>query len=69
MRIAAGHTGKGAAWGAAAGALAGRRRGNMAKEQQQQQNNAQAAQTNQNLVDGFKKAYTACLQGKGYTVQ
>lgn len=64
-----GDAGKGAAWGAAAGAVAGRRRGNMQKEAQQQQYNQQAAQTNQNLVDGFKKAYTACLEGKGYTVQ
>jgi hypothetical protein len=64
-----GDAGKGAAWGAAAGAVAGRRRGNMAKAEQQQANNEQAAQTNQNLVDGFKKAYTACLEGKGYTVQ
>lgn len=64
-----GDAGKGAAWGAAAGAVAGRHRGNVKKSQQQQANNEQAAQTNQNLVDGYKKAYTACLQGKGYTVQ
>ena len=64
-----GDAGKGAAWGAAAGAVAGRRRGNMAKAEQQQANNEKAAQTKQNLVDGFKKAYTACLEGKGYTVK
>jgi len=64
-----GDAGKGAAWGAAAGAVAGRRRRNMENAAEQQQNNQQAAQTNQNLVDGFKKAYTACLEGKGYTVQ
>jgi len=63
-----GDAGKGAAYGAIAGALMGRRRGNMEKAQEQQQNNTQAQQTNQNLVDGFKKAYTACLTSKGYTV-
>jgi hypothetical protein len=41
----------------------------MTQAAEQGQANQQAAQTNQNLVDGFKKAYTACLEGKGYTVQ
>jgi hypothetical protein len=36
---------------------------------EQGQANQQAAQTNANLVDGFVKAYTACLEGKGYTVK
>ncbi|MCB2207345.1 MAG: hypothetical protein KQH67_03530 [Bacteroidetes bacterium] len=64
-----GDAGKGAAIGAISGAVLGRRRGNMEKSAQQQQYNQQAAQTNQNLVDGFKKAYTACLEGKGYTIK
>lgn len=64
-----GDAGKGAAIGAVSGAVAGRRRGNIQKSQQQQANNAQAQQTNQNLVDGFKKAYSACLEGKNYTVK
>jgi hypothetical protein len=40
----------------------------MAHAAEQGQANQQATQANQNLVDGFKKAYSACLQGKGYTV-
>lgn len=64
-----GDAGKGAAIGAVSGAVMGRHKGNVQQAQQQQQNNAQAQQTNQNLVDGFKKAYTACLEGKKYTVK
>lgn len=64
-----GDTGKGAAIGAVSGAVLGRRRGNMAKASAQGQANNEAAQTNKNLEDGFKKAFTACLEAKGYTVQ
>ena len=64
-----GDAGKGAAIGAVSGAVLGRRSGNVQKSQQQQANNAQAQQANQNLVDGFKKAYSACLEGKNYTVK
>lgn len=64
-----GDAGKGAAIGAVSGAVVGRHRGNVQKQQQQQANNEQAQQTNQSLVDGFKKAYTACLEGKNYSVK
>jgi outer membrane lipoprotein SlyB len=64
-----GDTGKGAAIGAVSGAVLGRRQGNMAKASAQQKANSQAAQTNQNLEDGFKKAFSVCLEGKGYTVK
>jgi len=64
-----GDAGKGAAIGAIGGAVMGHRRGRMQQASEQQQANQQAAQENQNLVDGFKKAYTACLEGKGYTVK
>ena len=64
-----GDAGKGAAIGAISGAVLGHRRGRMAQSAEQGQANQQAAQTNQNLVDGFKKAYTACLEAKGYSVQ
>lgn len=63
-----GDAGKGAAIGAVSGAVLGIRRGRMAHAAEQGQANQQATQANQNLVDGFKKAYSACLQGKGYTV-
>ena len=65
----AGDTGKGAAIGATLGALRGARRkayNNAAKEQQAQQ---QAAQTEQAMLNSFKKAFAACLEGKGYTVK
>ncbi len=64
-----GDAGKGAAIGAISGAVMGRRRGNMAKASAQGEANNEAAQTNKNLEDGFKKAFTACLEAKGYTVQ
>lgn len=64
----AGDTGKGAAIGATAGTMAGgaRQRGT-AKAQQdaaaQQQSASKAS------LDKFKRAYSACLEGKGYTVK
>lgn len=64
----AGNTGEGAAIGAILGGLRGRR-ANEEKEQQQQQANNQAASAAQSsLAANFNKAFTACLQGKGYTV-
>ena len=65
----AGDAGKGAAIGAVSGAVIGRRRGNMAKASAQNQANNQAAQANYNLEDGFKKAFSACLEAKNYTVK
>jgi hypothetical protein len=70
----AGDAGKGAAIGATTGALAG---GHQSRKNQQQQQ-SQAQQTQQtdaaNLaayndrMGKFKKAFGACLQGRGYTV-
>ena len=65
----AGDAGTGAAVGAAAGGMAGRRarkQGEKAQKQQAQQNAELATQAQ---VDSFKKAYKACLSGKGYTVE
>jgi len=65
----AGDAGKGAAIGAAAGGMggvAGKRKKDAQKEQQAQQ---KAATTDQAKIDSFKKAYSACLEGKGYTVK
>jgi len=63
-----GDAGHGAGAGAAAGAIAGRR----AKKQAVAQASAQGAAANQAKVDElmgtFKKAFTACITGKGYTV-
>lgn len=63
----AGDAGKGAAMGAAGGAMIG----GMRRRDQRRQQDAQAQnwQNQQNAARaGWQRAYTACLQGKGYTV-
>jgi hypothetical protein len=65
----AGDAGKGAAIGAVAGGLAGRRAKVVGDAQEQQKNNQAAAQQQTAMTDSFKKAFTACLEGKGYTVK
>ncbi len=65
----AGDGGKGAAIGAVAGGLAGRRAKVVGDAQQQQQNNEAATKQEQAMIDSFKKAFTVCLEGKGYTVK
>jgi len=60
---------KGAAYGAAAGVVAGRRRGRQAEQQAQEQVQAQSQQTqqaSQAQIDNFKKAFSACMEGKQY---
>jgi hypothetical protein len=65
----AGDTGEGAAIGAVAGAAKGRRAQKKAakqvEQQAQQATQAQHAQTQ----DTFKKAWGACLEGRGYSVK
>lgn len=65
----AGDAGEGAAIGAVLGGLRGRRAGQAQQQQQQQQNNQAAAAANSNAKNDYNKAFTACMQGKGYTVQ
>ena len=70
--IANDDAGKGAAAGAAAGTMAGgmrtrQNRRNQAQAQQQQAQQ-QAAATDQQLST-YNRAYSACLEGKGYTVK
>ncbi len=66
---AAGDAGTGAAVGATAGAIGGRRARKRAEAQAEQAGANQAvAQANDKIVQ-FKKAMTACLEGKGYTVK
>lgn len=65
----AGDAGKGAAIGAVVGGLGGRR-ARIAGDQAEQQQNVQAAQAQEKgMMDNFKKAFTACMEGKGYTVK
>ena len=60
-----GDAGKGAAIGAVAGAFGGARRRGAAKAGAEQQ----AAQQEAAMMNSFKKAFSACLEGKGYTVK
>ena len=72
----AGDAGQGAAIGATVGTMRGgakKRRGKKAAAEQQKQAEAQAQQqaaaTDAQKMDTFKKAYSACVQGRGYTSQ
>ncbi|MFK5856045.1 MAG: glycine zipper domain-containing protein [Bacteroidota bacterium] len=64
-----GDAGKGASIGAIGGAVLGHRRGRMRKSMEQAGADEAAGQQSQNLVEGFKKAFSVCLEGKGYTVK
>jgi Glycine zipper len=64
-----GEAGKGAAVGAIAGGLAGRRKGKQAQAQANQQSAADAANKEQAMKDSFVKGFSACLEGKGYTIK
>jgi len=69
-----GNAGEGAAIGAAAGGFERRRlrKAEQAKAQQAQQAQAQQAKTQQQAtaqkVNTYERAYGACLQGKGYSI-
>jgi len=76
----AGDAGKGAAIGATVGAMSGRRHQRQAEahaKQQAAQNTAQAQQQAQNQataqhqgqLDTFKRAFAACMDARGYSVQ
>jgi outer membrane lipoprotein SlyB len=64
-----GNAGEGAAAGAIVGGLAGRRKGKQAQAQQNQQAEATATATDQAKIDSFKKAFSVCIEGKGYTIK
>jgi hypothetical protein len=64
-----GNAGEGAAAGAIVGGLAARRRGKQAQAQQNQQAQANAVATDQAKIDNFKKAFSVCIEGKGYTIK
>jgi len=63
----AGDAGKGAAIGAATGALIGNMRRNDQVRQQQYQSQQQAS-TNSAQRASYDRAMSACLQGRGYTI-
>jgi hypothetical protein len=64
-----GDAGEGAAVGATMGALRGRRAGKQAQAQQNQQAQANAAAVEENAKNTYKKAFSACIEGKGYTIK
>ncbi|MCO4822136.1 MAG: hypothetical protein KC469_08715 [Flavobacteriaceae bacterium] len=65
----AGDTGKGAAIGAVLGGLRGRRAKVAGDQREQQQNEQKAAAQEKAMMDDFKKAFTACMKAKGYTIE
>ncbi|HKH62454.1 MAG TPA: YMGG-like glycine zipper-containing protein [Flavitalea sp.] len=65
----AGDAGKGAAIGAVAGGVAGRRQGKQAQAQQNQQGQADVANQEKAMKDSFIKGFSACIEGKGYTIK
>lgn len=65
----AGDAGKGAAIGAVVGGLRGRRAGQMAQDQQNQEAQSNATEAEENLKNQFKKAFSVCMEGKGYTIK
>lgn len=65
----AGDAGKGAAIGAAAGGMGGLGRRQARGAQQQAQAQAQNEAQKQAALDSFKKAFSACMEAKGYTVK
>jgi len=64
----AGDAAKGAAAGAAGGALRGRVAQRMAAMQAQQRE-AAVEQRQQATIGSFKKAFTACMEARGYSVE
>ena len=65
----AGDAGKGAAIGAAAGGMRGAGKGQQQQAQQNQKAQADAAAADQAKKDSYIKAFSACIEGKGYTVK
>ena len=65
----AGDAGEGAAIGAVVGGLKGRRQGKQQQAQQNQQAQADVANKEKEMKDSFIKGFSACLEGKGYTIK
>ena len=65
----AGDTGKGAAIGAVVGGVRGRRAKKSNDAAQAQGNQQAAASHSAALLEDYKKAFSACMEGKGYTIK
>ena len=64
-----GEAGKGAGAGAIVGAAGGIRQKKVGQAKAQEQANANAAAQEQAIKDSFVKAFSACIEGKGYTTK
>jgi len=64
----AGNAGKGAAIGAASGGIIGGARKRQSQQEQEQYAQQQSAQYNQQRSE-YNRAWSACMSGRGYTVQ
>ncbi len=64
-----GDAGEGAAVGALTGAMAGRRARKTRNRAQEQQSQQAASNKEKELINNFKKAFSACIEAKGYTVK
>ena len=61
--------GTGAAVGAATGGVQGRRSKKQAKAQAEQDATAQAQKASDERLDTFKRAFSACMDARGYSVK
>jgi outer membrane lipoprotein SlyB len=64
-----GDAGDGAAVGAIAGGVSGRRQVKQQKKAQTQQAATGAASAEQKMKDKFAKAFSVCMEGKGYIIK
>ena len=65
----AGDAGTGAAIGATAGAVRGRRQQKKANKQAEQQAAQQSQPQQQQQLDTFRRAFSSCIDAKGYSVK
>ena len=65
----AGDAGTGAAIGATAGAVRGRRQQKKANKQAEQQAAEQSQAQHQQKLDTFRRAFSSCIDAKGYSVK
>ena len=65
----AGDAGTGAAIGATAGAVRGRRQQKKANKQAEQQATEQSQAQQQQKLDTFRRAFSSCIDSKGYSVK
>ncbi len=63
-----GNAGDGAAVGAVTGAISGRRARRNAKKRQKARNSQTISKAQEEMKTNFKNAFSACIKGKGYSI-